>query len=90
MEKTVSIDVGIYRRIQALADLRGESVTVVVEQSLRATLLTAQIPSEVVTMPMSQRRSGYAPEFVAAGVDPSDTSAVWDYLDRIGTRSLST
>lgn len=79
---TLNIDDDIYRRIKALAALRGESVTAIVEESLRITLLAAQDPDSVVTMPVSQRRYGYAPEFVASGVDPSDTSAVRDYLDR--------
>ena len=79
---TLNIEDELYRRIKALAALRGESVTAVVEESLRLTLLTAQASDTDVPMPVSQRRHGYAPEFVAAGVDPSDTSAVRDYLDR--------
>lgn len=79
---TLNIDDEIYRRIKALAALRGESVTAVVEESLRVTLLAAQAPEIPMAMPLSQRRHGYAPEFVASGVDPSDTSAVRDYLDR--------
>lgn len=79
---TLNIEDDLYRRIKALAALRGESVTAIVEESLRLTLLTAQASNAVVHMPVSQRRHGYASEFVAAGVDPSDISAVRDYLDR--------
>ena len=79
---TLNIEDELYRRIKALAALRGESVTAIVEESLRLTLLTAQASDAVVHMPVSQRRHGYASEFVAAGVDPSDISAVRDYLDR--------
>ena len=79
---TLNIDDEIYRRIKALAALRGESVTAVVEESLRVTLLAAQAPDSLTVMPVSHRRQGYAPEFLASGVDPSDTSAVRDYLDR--------
>ena len=79
---TLTIDDDIYRRIKALAALRGESVTAVVEESLRVTLLSAQTPETVVPMPVSKRRSGYAPEFVSSGVDPANTRAVRDYLDR--------
>lgn len=79
---TLNIDDEIYRRIKALAAMRGESVTAVVEESLRVTLLAAQAPDAHVVMPVSQRRQGYAREFIASGIDPSDTSAVRDYLDR--------
>lgn len=79
---TLNIDDEIYRRVKALAALRGESVTAVVEEALRATLLASQAPDTVVAMPISRRREGYAREFLAADVDPSDTSAVRDYLDR--------
>ena len=79
---TLNIEDELYRRIKALAALRGESVTAIVEESLRLTLLAAQASNADVHMPVSQRRHGYASEFVAAGVDPSDISAVRDYLDR--------
>lgn len=79
---TLNIEDELYRRIKALAALRGESVTAVVEESLRLTLLAAQTSRADVAMPVSRRRHGYAPEFAASGIDPSDTSAVRDYLDR--------
>ena len=79
---TLNIEDELYRRIKALAALRGESVTAIVEESLRLTLLTAQASDAVVHMPVSQRRHRYASQFVAARVDPPHPSAVRDYLDR--------
>jgi plasmid stability protein len=82
MRTTLNLDDSVYRRIKALAALRGESVTAVVEESLRATLLEAEGSPVIVDLPVSTRRMGLTSAFAESGLDLSDTSAVMDFLDQ--------
>lgn len=84
MRTTLNIDDELYRRIKAVAALRGVSVTSVVEESLRVMLLGGEAPAEVAPMPVSESAGGLAPEFIASGVDLNDVSAVLDFLDEVG------
>jgi hypothetical protein len=79
---TLNIDDTLYRQVKAYAALRGASVTSVVEESLRLTLLQARQDEPIPPMPVSHHGGGLTKEFIRSGVDLNDTSALLDLLDQ--------
>lgn len=83
MKTTLLLPDDLYREVKATAALSGRSVTSIVEESLRRFLAEQGIPERLPDLPVSKSKGGFTDEFMATGIDFSNTSEVLAWLDQI-------
>lgn len=86
MGSTVQISDELYREVEATAVLSGRSVATIVEQSLRQFLAEQKMPGQLTAFPISTSQGGFTDEFMATGIDFSNTSEVLHWLDEVEGR----
>lgn len=86
MGTTVQISDELYRKIEATAVLSGRSVDSIVEDSLRQFLAEQEMPGQLPALPISTSQGGFTDEFMATGLDFSNTSEVLNWLDEVEGR----
>ena len=88
MKTTLQLPDELYREIKASAALSGRSITSIVEESLRRFLADATTVEDLPPLPVSSSQGDFTDEFMASGVDVTDTSEVLAWLDQAeGRRS---
>ena len=86
MKTTLQLPDELYREIKASAALSGRSITSIVEESLRRFLADATTVEDLPPLPVSPFRGGFTDEFMATGLDFTDTSEVLAWLDQVEGR----
>ena len=86
MKPTLQLPDELYREIKASAALSGRSITSIVEESLRRFLAEPTTVEDLPTLPVSPSRGGFTDEFMATGIDVTDTSEVLAWLDQVEGR----
>ena len=86
MKTTLQLPDDLYRDIKATAAMSGRSVTSIVEESLRRFLAEQASPSELPDLPVSRSSGGFTDEFMATGIDFTNTSEVLAWLDEVEGR----
>ena len=88
MKTTLQLPDDLYREIKASAALSGRSITSIVEESWRRFLADATTVEDLPPLPVSSSQGDFTDEFMASGIDVTDTSEVLAWLDQVeGRRS---
>jgi plasmid stability protein len=88
MKTTLVLPDDLYRDVKVTAALAGRSVTSLVEEALRDLLQRRHGEEDLAPLPVSRHRWELSPEFVASGVEFSDTSELLAWLDDAEGRAL--
>ena len=83
MKTTLQLPDELYREIKASAALSGRSITSIVEESLRRFLADATTVEDLPPLPVSSSQGDFTDEFMASGIDVTDTSEVLAWLDQV-------